>query len=145
MSDRPQVPWSSGICDCFQDVKGCCLTCWCPCITFGRIAEVADQGSTSCVVSGTVYLLVYLVTSGFGCCWYSCFYRSKLRNQYYLDEKPCSDLCTHCCCEYCALCQEYRELQNQGFDMSTGWNENMEKWKGSGGALPPTVQAAMNR
>lgn len=23
-----------------------CLTCWCPCVTFGRIAEIVDKGST---------------------------------------------------------------------------------------------------
>ncbi|KAH9771900.1 cell number regulator 2 [Citrus sinensis] len=28
-------PWSTG-----------CLTCWCPCVAFGRIAEIVDRGST---------------------------------------------------------------------------------------------------
>lgn len=23
-----------------------CLTCWCPCITFGRVAEIVDKGSS---------------------------------------------------------------------------------------------------
>lgn len=23
-----------------------CLTCWCPCVTFGRIAEIVDRGSS---------------------------------------------------------------------------------------------------
>lgn len=23
-----------------------CITCWCPCITFGQIAEIVDKGST---------------------------------------------------------------------------------------------------
>lgn len=23
-----------------------CITCWCPCVTFGRIAEIVDKGST---------------------------------------------------------------------------------------------------
>ncbi|KAL2545978.1 Uncharacterized protein Fot_15211 [Forsythia ovata] len=38
--------WSSGLCDCFSDVPNCCITCWCPCITFGHIAESIDRGST---------------------------------------------------------------------------------------------------
>ncbi|PIN13498.1 hypothetical protein CDL12_13883 [Handroanthus impetiginosus] len=39
-------PWSTGLCDCFSDVPNCCITWWCPCITFGQIAEIVDRGST---------------------------------------------------------------------------------------------------
>ncbi|PON59531.1 PLAC8 motif-containing protein [Parasponia andersonii] len=112
------VPWSTGLCDCFDDVSTCCLTCWCPCVTFGRIAEIVDQGSTSCGMSGLLYTLIMCV-SGYSCL-YSCFYRSKLRGQYFLEERPCTDCCVHCWCEGCSLCQEYRELKNHGFDMSIG-------------------------
>ncbi|KAK4791067.1 hypothetical protein SAY86_031480 [Trapa natans] len=35
----PRQPWTTGLCHC------CCLTCWCPCIAFGRIAEIVDRGS----------------------------------------------------------------------------------------------------
>ncbi|PSR91188.1 Cell number regulator like [Actinidia chinensis var. chinensis] len=140
--NNPPVPWSSGLCDCCDDVSGCCLTCWCPCVTFGRIAEIVDRGSTSCGVSGLLYTLILCVT---GCsCLYSCFYRSKLRGQYFLDESPCTDCCIHCCCEECALCQEYRELKNQGFDMSIGWHGNMERRK-RGVQVPPAVQKGMSR
>uniref|UniRef100_I1Q1F0 Uncharacterized protein n=1 Tax=Oryza glaberrima TaxID=4538 RepID=I1Q1F0_ORYGL len=38
--------WSVKLFDCFGDSGTCCLTCWCPCITFGRIAEIVDRGST---------------------------------------------------------------------------------------------------
>ncbi|KAK2994777.1 hypothetical protein RJ640_001683 [Escallonia rubra] len=43
-----QVPsqWSTGLCDCASDCSNCCITCWCPCITFGQIAEIVDKGST---------------------------------------------------------------------------------------------------
>ncbi|GJR70011.1 cell number regulator 10 [Tanacetum coccineum] len=34
-----------------------------------------------------------------------------------LADEPCNDFILHCCCELCALCQEYRELKNRGFDM----------------------------
>ncbi|KAF9625559.1 hypothetical protein IFM89_024332 [Coptis chinensis] len=40
------VPWSTGFCNCFDDISTCCLTCCCPCITFGRIAEMVDRGGT---------------------------------------------------------------------------------------------------
>ncbi|VVA17932.1 PREDICTED: PLANT CADMIUM RESISTANCE [Prunus dulcis] len=145
------VPWSTGLCNCCEDVSSCCLTCWCPCVTFGRIAEIVDRGSTSCGVSGTIYSLMLCLV---GCsCLYSCFYRSKLRGQYLLEERPCTDCCVHFCCEECALCQEYRQLQNQGFDMSIGWHGNVERQKRlaatmaspSPSPLPPQLQSGMTR
>ncbi|XP_027099302.2 protein PLANT CADMIUM RESISTANCE 11-like [Coffea arabica] len=135
-------PWSTGLCHCWSDPNTCCLTCWCPCITFGRIADILDRGSTSCGVSGGLYMLILFMT---GCpCLYSCFYRSKLRGQYFLEEKPCCDCCVHCCYEPCALCQEYRELKNLGFDMSIGWHGNMERKKRSA-SLPPSMKVDMKR
>ncbi|KAJ7954073.1 protein PLANT CADMIUM RESISTANCE 2-like [Quillaja saponaria] len=141
-TSSPPVPWSTGLCDCCDDVSSCCLTCWCPCITFGRIAEIIDRGSTSCGVSGALYTLILCVT---GCsCMYSCFYRSKLRGQYFLVEQPCTDCCVHCCCEGCSLCQEYRELKNHGLDMSIGWHGNVERRKRSA-AMKPAVYQGMKR
>jgi Cys-rich protein (TIGR01571 family) len=96
------------------------VTCLFPCITFGQIAEIVDRGSTSCGASAALYTLI-IAFSGSGLqCIYSCFYRSKLRAQYSLEETPCPDCCVHFCCERCALCQEYRELKNRGFEMSIG-------------------------
>jgi hypothetical protein len=37
-----------------------------------------------------------------------------------LVESPCWDCCVHFFCLRCALCQEYRELKNRGFDVSVG-------------------------
>jgi Cys-rich protein (TIGR01571 family) len=142
-SAPPAGAWSSGLCGCFDDVGGCksivsfnfnptiacaalfaqallpagCLTFFCPCVTFGRIAGIVDQGPPSCCASGALYLL--LSAAGLGCL-YSCCYRSKLRARYELAETPCADCCVHLCCEPCALCQEYRELKARGFDMSLG-------------------------
>ncbi|XP_057992262.1 protein PLANT CADMIUM RESISTANCE 2 isoform X1 [Hevea brasiliensis] len=110
--------WSSGLFDCCSDCKICCLTFWCPCITFGRIAEIVDKGTTACATSGAIFGLLASLT---GCgCIYSYLYRSKIRQQYMLPESPCNDCLVHCCCEACALCQEYKELESRGFDMSIG-------------------------
>ncbi|KDP38094.1 hypothetical protein JCGZ_04737 [Jatropha curcas] len=134
--------WSSGLCGCCSDVKNCCITFWCPCITFGQIAEIVDKGATSCATSGALYGLLACFT---GCaCIYSCFYRSKLRKQYMLQERPCNDCLVHCCCETCALCQEYRELQSRGFDMSIGWHENAQRMAATP-ATAPVFDGVMNR
>ncbi|KAI3733804.1 hypothetical protein L6452_13260 [Arctium lappa] len=105
--------WSSGLCDCCADPKLCCLTCWFPCITFGRIAEAVDHGKTSCIASAGIHALLTYMT-GFG--WmYSYIYRSKMRKQYTRDSSyHFKDCLAHFCCESCALCQEYRETQLHG-------------------------------
>jgi len=72
----------------------------------------------ACAASGAVYGLL-LGFTGLSCL-YSCFYRSRLRGQYDLEEAPCVDCLVHFFYEPCALCQEYRELRNRGFDMGIG-------------------------
>ncbi|KAL6543843.1 Protein CADMIUM RESISTANCE 2 [Orobanche gracilis] len=133
---KPQVRWSTGLCNCSSDLRNCCITCWCPCITFGQIAEIVDKGSSSCGQSGALYTLLACVT---GCpCCYSCFYRSKMRQQYLLHETPCRDCLVHCLCECCALCQEYRELKRRGFDMPIVMARKCgetESWDGYGSNL----------
>lgn len=50
IENSPRAPSGSAVC-IYINITHCyipagCLTCWCPCITFGRIAEIADRGST---------------------------------------------------------------------------------------------------
>ncbi|KAF8389975.1 hypothetical protein HHK36_024495 [Tetracentron sinense] len=142
MQSSHPATWSTGLCDCGSDVGNCCITCWCPCITFGRITEILDKGSSSGIANAAIYSLITTVSA---CgCLYSCFYRTKLRQQYSLEESPCGDGLVHFCCEGCALCQEYRELKNRGFDMSIGWDGNVER-QTQGVAMAPVVQGGMSR
>lgn len=72
VSKAGHVSWSTGYCDCSSDCRSCniihyhtlnaiffllfnyfhfwscvgCLTLWCPCITFGKVAEILDKGTT---------------------------------------------------------------------------------------------------
>ncbi|KAL2906257.1 Cell number regulator 1 [Bienertia sinuspersici] len=132
---RGTVPWSTGLCHCCDDPANCLVTTFCPCITFGQIAELVNQGEPGCAVNGTIYALLM----GFGglACLYSCFYRPKLRGQYGLEELPCADCLVHFCCEPCALCQEFRELKNRGFDMGIGWEANIKRQKAGITVAPP--------
>ncbi|KAH7679742.1 PLAC8 motif-containing protein [Dioscorea alata] len=143
VQSQAQGPWSTGLCNCFDDVNNCCVTCFCPCITFGQVAEIIDRGSTSCGTSGALYTLIMCLI---GChCIYSCFYRKKMRLQYSLASSPCNDCLVHCFCEQCALCQEYRELKRRGFNMEIGWQANLENQGHGQAVLPPNVQAGMTR
>ncbi|XWS45283.1 hypothetical protein CRYUN_Cryun15aG0123400 [Craigia yunnanensis] len=127
--------WSTGLCHCCDDPANCLITCFCPCVTFGQIAEIVNKGSISCAASGAVYGLLAL--KGLSCL-YSCVYRSRLRGQFDLEEAPCADCLVHFCCETCSLCQEYRELKNRGFDMGIGWQANMDR-QGRGITIAPVV------
>ncbi|EEE60228.1 hypothetical protein OsJ_13216 [Oryza sativa Japonica Group] len=105
------APWSSGLCDCFDDYGLCCMTWWCPCITFGRVAEIVDRGSTSCGHSGALYVFLAVIT---GFQW---MYLHLPRQ----DARP-----------------EYRELAARGYDPKLGWHLNMERRAAA--AAAPAVQ-----
>ncbi|GLJ49713.1 hypothetical protein SUGI_1054920 [Cryptomeria japonica] len=159
--------WSTGLFDCAQDRSNCCLTCWCPCITFGQIAEIVDEGCPPCGVSGIVYGLFSL--TGIACCCYACMYRGRMRAKFNLPEEiaevkhrtiqgpngqwnsqssyECnSDCMIHCCCHRCALCQEYRELKYRGYDPALGWKKNLERQQREmGTAMEPPVNPTMAR
>ncbi|XP_031120177.1 protein PLANT CADMIUM RESISTANCE 7-like [Ipomoea triloba] len=133
--------WTTGLCGCCEDSSNCCVTWCCPCITFGRNAEIIDNGVTSCAHGGIIYFLLACV----GCaCYYTCTYRTKLRAFFNLPEDPCNDCLVHCCCLPCALCQEHRELMNRGVDPTQGWMVNAQKWK-EVTMVPPAVAPAMGR
>ncbi|KAI3844025.1 hypothetical protein MKW98_027218 [Papaver atlanticum] len=139
----PMVPWSTGLCGYFDNGSNCCLTCWCPCITFGQTSEIIDRGFSSCGTNGALYELIGVFT---GCFWiYSCMYRTKFRQLYNSEGSSCNDCLTHFCCTPCALCQEYRELKNKGFDVPLGWHGNMERGTGVVATAPPSAYGTMNR
>jgi Cys-rich protein (TIGR01571 family) len=120
-----QNEWNHGICTCCtdcltgQDCNLCCSTCCFPCITFGRNAEMIDHGAISWTTAASFCVLIEVFT-GFAFV-YSCTYRDKLRRMFGLREDPCCDICVHCCCLPCALCQEYKELRSRGLDPMRGW------------------------
>ncbi|CBI32421.3 unnamed protein product, partial [Vitis vinifera] len=135
------IRWSSGLCHCCDDPANFLITCVCPCITFGQIAEIVSKGSSNCAVSGTIYTVLCFIGLP---CLYSCVYRSRLRAQYDLEESPCVDCLVHFFCEACSLCQEYRELKSRGFDMGIGWEANADRQR-RGITVPPAVAQGMNR
>lgn len=77
----------------------------------------------ACGTSGLLYgMIACLIALP---CIMSCTYRTKMRNMYGLYESPAPDWIVHCLCEWCALCQEYRELQARGLDPTIGKNRNL--------------------
>nr|WOE87889.1 cadmium resistance 6 protein [Kandelia obovata] len=128
MNQTPQQqnynePWTTGLFDCMDDPNNALITALFPCVTFGQIAEIVDNGQTTCSNSGFFYgLIAFCIAMP---CLISCGYRTKLRARYGLVEDPGPDWAVHCIFEWCALCQEYRELQNRGLDPAIGWQGNV--------------------
>ncbi|CAJ1936840.1 unnamed protein product [Sphenostylis stenocarpa] len=111
--------WSTGLCDCFSDCGSCCLTLWCPCVSFGRVAEILDKGSNSCCLHGSLFYFLAIFTQ-LGASIYAWFYRTKFREVYGIEGHQCKDCLVSFVCPCLSLCQEYRELKARGFDMSVG-------------------------
>lgn len=52
--------------------------------------------------------------------FYNGLYRTKMRRQWNLKGSLSSDYCLHLWCHQCALCQQYRQLEHQGFIVFQG-------------------------
>ena len=140
--------WSTGLFECFDDPTTLIITFFAPCITFGQVAEMVDQGRTSVGMFAALHFLIMYFT---GCgCLLSAYFRIKMSHIYRLPDDPIINILVHLICEPCALCQEYRELQHRGFNMKlgVGWhNQTPEIQQTAGGAIvvPPAVPGGMNR
>lgn len=136
--------WKTGLFDCMDDPENALVTAFFPCLTFGQIAEIVDEGHTTCGTSGLIYGAVMSFT--YFPCILSCGYRTKLRSKFGLAESPAPDWITHLLFEHCALCQEYRELQLRGWDPTLGWQENVNKMQQQqqpNAMVPPMNQTMM--
>ena len=103
----PVQKFSTKLTDINKDIGNSCLTCWCPCITFGEIfKDVYD-------VPTILGCLIYISCGSFRCCL-GVLNRLGLRKKYNIYENPDKDflldVCIHCWAHPCALCQERREL-----------------------------------
>lgn len=98
--------WSTGLCGAHGEYWNCLVTHFCPWITFGQIAEIVDQGTTSCCAASLLYL-------GVQCCLGCCFtpmvsyvYRARIRHKFNIPPgRCCGDFCLHFWCECFALRQ----------------------------------------
>ncbi|KAI3685553.1 hypothetical protein L6452_34801 [Arctium lappa] len=124
--------WSTGLFQCTSNIKNCFTTMLCPCITFGEIAEILTEGHTPwyepaalCACLGaTSFVFIFLLWLTFP---YTCLYRLKMRRKYKLKGSLLEDCTINAFCGWCALCQQYRELDHQGFNVSIGWHENKRR------------------
>lgn len=121
-------PWSTGLFDCQEHETNAMMTACLPCVTFGQIAEVLDEGEMTCPLGSFIYLVMM---PAFCSHWIlGSKYRTKLRKKYDLVEAPYEDKISHIFCPCCSLCQEFRELKIRGLDPALGWNGIIAQQRG---------------
>ncbi|XP_043932671.1 cornifelin-like [Protopterus annectens] len=93
--------WSSGICDCCDDMSICCCACWCfscfQCSTANKFGEC----------------LCLPILDGVGLCTLpiSLSVRAAARERFNIRGSICGDCCTNLWCLPCAWCQLAREMK----------------------------------
>ena len=108
MQPVPNQPWTSGLCDCANDISSCCLAWWCPCIQYGKNLEMLNK--TPCCGSCCTYAIL---------CWLWCPWcithatRGAIRSTYGIQGQCCTDCCAQFWCPCCALAQECREIKTR--------------------------------
>lgn len=117
----PRQRFSTKLTDIDKDIGTTCLTCWCPCITFGELFQLTYK------VPSIFGCLLYFFCGTSKCCL-GMVNRAKLRQKYNIVEDPGSDCmidaCIHCWAHPCALCQEKRELDYRNVMESTTRTNN---------------------
>ena len=116
--------WSTGLCDCFDDMKTCCYGTWCmPCLFAVNMQSLDASYSwpVCCISIWGVSVLTAVVSGIGGPCLLSGPKRTKLRAAYGLPAsqggdcgEDFDDFCVHLWCPGCAICQEHRELRARG-------------------------------
>lgn len=90
--------WTSGLCNCLDDIGTCCCVFWCPCIVQKENANrMGENTCISCCVPGGDIAI-----------------RSKLRHVGGIKGSICNDCCVMTWCPLCALCQMRREMDAMG-------------------------------
>ncbi|XP_048033882.1 placenta-specific gene 8 protein-like [Megalobrama amblycephala] len=103
--------WTSGICDCCQDLNSCCYAYWCfPCFTCSTTGEF---GESTCLPLLDIFGPCLLASFGIATCVppVTLGMRVAVRYKYDIGGSLCEDIMVSCCCIWCSWCQLSREIK----------------------------------
>ncbi|KAJ8337777.1 hypothetical protein SKAU_G00367430 [Synaphobranchus kaupii] len=102
--------WSTGICDCFDDLAVCCLGYWClPCFACKTTADFGENCflplvDTLCSFTQMIGVPICVPPVAFAM-------RVGVRNRYGIKGDMCSDCISATFCTMCSWCQVSREIK----------------------------------
>ncbi|KAM9333776.1 cornifelin-like [Pholidichthys leucotaenia] len=101
--------WSSGLCDCCDDMKQCCFAFWCcPCFAC-RTTKKFGQG------------LCLPLLDGITCCWpITMSMRVAVRRRYGIRGSLCRDFASSMFCLPCVWCQMSTEMKKREIPTTLG-------------------------
>ncbi|XP_056133759.1 placenta-specific gene 8 protein-like [Lampris incognitus] len=115
MGAPPSAPtiqtWSTGLCDCCDDMSACCYGFWCfPCFA---CSTSASFGENVCLPLCDILSPAITAYCGLPFCAPPALLslRVAVRHRYGLQGTICNDILTSCFCELCAWCQIAREIK----------------------------------
>ncbi|KAH9807923.1 PLAC8 family-domain-containing protein [Melampsora americana] len=118
---RPTRPWRHGLFKCHEECGTTCLSCWCPCMVYGRnhsrlsyIKMYHQPHPTGGDPCGPMSWLFTAVNCTFGVGWILQFLqRGEIRDRYLIEGSVIGDFCGACCCMCLQQVQESRELNEE--------------------------------
>ncbi|XP_043101866.1 plac8 onzin related protein 6 [Puntigrus tetrazona] len=102
LSSNMATQWSSGVCDCCEDMGICCCGLWCPFCLMCKTSE--EFGECLCLPLLEMCFggLLHPITLSM---------RSSMRERFHIKGSIQDDCCTVFCCHVCVWCQMARELK----------------------------------
>ncbi|KAK0385800.1 hypothetical protein NLU13_6977 [Sarocladium strictum] len=105
--------WVTSLWSCCSPVGLCCMTCWLPCITYGktdhRLRNNGNLEGYSCCNSACMIFCLASYCSV--ACIPAFMQRSNLREKYSLQGNCCKDFMASWCCTCCVLMQSDKEAE----------------------------------
>lgn len=97
-----QNQWTSGVCDCCEDMGICCCGFWCTYCLMCKTSE--DFGECLCLPLLEICFggMLHPITLAM---------RSSMRERYHIKGSIQNDCCVVTCCPVCVWCQMARELK----------------------------------
>ncbi|XP_065146700.1 placenta-specific gene 8 protein-like [Paramisgurnus dabryanus] len=105
--------WSSGLCDCGQDMNSCCYAFWCcPCFACSTTGEF---GESTCLPLLDMLGPGFMAAFGAPVCVppVTLGMRVAIRHKYEIQGSICEDIMVSCCCIWCSWCQMSREIKDR--------------------------------